>query len=203
MSLRLRFRAVALVAAAAGGALAVLILPAAPASAATVDATLTLHGVSWSGSVNAGDSVTFSAGSDTVGHTVTLHAGSFPGGHDVALAYGGKTYTVSFPGAGTYPFSWTTSLLGIGHTMTQQASVQVAGPPTSPPPSSSPPASSPPPGSSSAPGPTPSSSVGGFILMKTLLSPALTGAAIIATYLLFRALMRREGVRIRWQPSTV
>ena len=47
------------------------------------------------------------------------------------------------------------------------------------------------------------SSVGGFILMKTLLSPALTGAAIVATYLLFRALMRREGVRIRWQPSAV
>jgi hypothetical protein len=45
------------------------------------------------------------------------------------------------------------------------------------------------------------SSLGGFLLLKTLLSPALTGATIGVSYLLFRALMHREGVRIRWQPK--
>lgn len=45
------------------------------------------------------------------------------------------------------------------------------------------------------------SSLGGFLLLKTLLSPVLTGAAIAATYLLFRFLLRRDGVHIRWAPA--
>lgn len=45
------------------------------------------------------------------------------------------------------------------------------------------------------------SSLGGFLLLKTLLSPVLTGAAIAVTYLLFRFLLRRDGVHIRWAPA--
>lgn len=45
-----------------------------------------------------------------------------------------------------------------------------------------------------------SSSLGVFLLLKTVLSPVLTGATIAVTYLLFRRFMRREGVRLRWQP---
>jgi hypothetical protein len=39
--------------------------------------------------------------------------------------------------------------------------------------------------------------------MKTLLSPVLTGLAIAITYLLFRRLMQREGVHLRWLPRAV
>jgi hypothetical protein len=48
-----------------------------------------------------------------------------------------------------------------------------------------------------------SSSLGAFLLMKTLLSPVLTGLAIAITYLLFRRLMQREGVHLRWLPRAV
>ena len=46
-------------------------------------------------------------------------------------------------------------------------------------------------------------SLGAFLLLKTLLSPALTGTTVAVTYLLFRRLMRREGVHLRWQPHAV
>ena len=42
------------------------------------------------------------------------------------------------------------------------------------------------------------SSLGAFLLLKSLLSPALTGTTVAVTYLLFRRLMRREGVHLRW-----
>lgn len=42
------------------------------------------------------------------------------------------------------------------------------------------------------------SSLGGFLLLKTLLSPVLTGATIGVSYLLFRSIVRREGIHIRW-----
>lgn len=48
-----------------------------------------------------------------------------------------------------------------------------------------------------------SSSLGAFLLMKTVLSPLLTGATVVITYLLFRRLLRREGVRLRWQPRAL
>jgi uncharacterized membrane protein len=48
-----------------------------------------------------------------------------------------------------------------------------------------------------------SSSIGVFLLMKTVLSPVLTGATIAITYLLFRRLLLREGVRLRWQPRSL
>jgi len=48
-----------------------------------------------------------------------------------------------------------------------------------------------------------SSSLGAFLLLKTLLSPVLTGAAIAATYLLFRRLTARAGVEVRWQTRAV
>ncbi len=44
------------------------------------------------------------------------------------------------------------------------------------------------------------SSLGGFLLLKTLLSPALTGATIGVSYLLLRWVLRREGIHIRWAP---
>ncbi len=43
-----------------------------------------------------------------------------------------------------------------------------------------------------------SSSLESFMLMKTLLSPLLTGVAVAATYLVLRRALRREGVRLRW-----
>lgn len=46
------------------------------------------------------------------------------------------------------------------------------------------------------------SSLGAFLLMKSLLSPALTGTTVAVTYLLFRRLMRREGVHLRWHRNT-
>jgi hypothetical protein len=46
------------------------------------------------------------------------------------------------------------------------------------------------------------SSLGSFLLLKTLLSPVLTGAAIGATYLVLRRTLRQRGLRLRWaQPS--
>jgi hypothetical protein len=41
-------------------------------------------------------------------------------------------------------------------------------------------------------------SLGGFLLLKTVLSPALSGLAVLACYLVFRLLLRRDGVKIRW-----
>jgi hypothetical protein len=42
------------------------------------------------------------------------------------------------------------------------------------------------------------SSLGSFLLLKTVLSPVLTVFAVALTYALFRALMHRERVQIRW-----
>jgi hypothetical protein len=42
------------------------------------------------------------------------------------------------------------------------------------------------------------SSLTGFILLKSVLSPAVTGGAIVASYLAFRMAIRHEGVLIRW-----
>ena len=42
------------------------------------------------------------------------------------------------------------------------------------------------------------SSLGGFLMLKTLLSPVLTGVAVAASYLLLRYTLRHEGVRLRW-----
>jgi len=41
-------------------------------------------------------------------------------------------------------------------------------------------------------------SVGGFILLKSALGPAVWGAAGVASYLVFRATIRGQNVRIRW-----
>lgn len=42
-------------------------------------------------------------------------------------------------------------------------------------------------------------SIGGFLVLKTVFSPVLTAIAVTATYLLFRRLLRRDGVQIRWR----
>jgi hypothetical protein len=47
-----------------------------------------------------------------------------------------------------------------------------------------------------------SSSLGGFLLMKTMFSPMLTALAVALSYALFRLLMRRECVQIRWGHPT-
>jgi uncharacterized membrane protein len=41
-------------------------------------------------------------------------------------------------------------------------------------------------------------SLGGFLMLKTVVSPMLTGSAVVISYLMFRFVMRREGVVIRW-----
>jgi hypothetical protein len=41
-------------------------------------------------------------------------------------------------------------------------------------------------------------SLGGFLVLKTLMSPVLTGIAVGATYGLFRLLLRRDNIQIRW-----
>jgi hypothetical protein len=43
-----------------------------------------------------------------------------------------------------------------------------------------------------------SSSLGSFVVLKTVLSPVLTGSAIAITYLVLRRTLRREGVTLRW-----
>lgn len=43
-----------------------------------------------------------------------------------------------------------------------------------------------------------SSSLGGFLILKTLMSPVLTGLALGASYLLLRRVMGRDGLQIRW-----
>lgn len=46
------------------------------------------------------------------------------------------------------------------------------------------------------------SSLGAFLLLKTLLSPALTGATLAVTGLLLHRLLRRENIRLRWTAAT-
>lgn len=43
-----------------------------------------------------------------------------------------------------------------------------------------------------------SNSLGSFLVLKTVLSPVLTGAAVGLSYLLLRGMLRREGVRLRF-----
>ena len=45
------------------------------------------------------------------------------------------------------------------------------------------------------------SSLGSFLLLKTLLSPVLTGIAVGMTYLALRRALRREGVYLRWNAA--
>jgi hypothetical protein len=42
------------------------------------------------------------------------------------------------------------------------------------------------------------SSLGAFIVIKSLLSPVLTGSTVALTFLLFKRWMRREGISIAW-----
>jgi uncharacterized membrane protein len=42
------------------------------------------------------------------------------------------------------------------------------------------------------------SSIGGFLLLKSLLSPLVTGAAVLASYAIFRMTVRSQNVRIHW-----
>ena len=42
------------------------------------------------------------------------------------------------------------------------------------------------------------SSLGGFILLKSLLSPVLTGVAVVASYMLLRVTLRNDGVHIQF-----
>jgi uncharacterized membrane protein len=41
-------------------------------------------------------------------------------------------------------------------------------------------------------------SLGGFILMKSVLGPAITAAAVVSSYAIFRLTMRGQNVRIHW-----
>lgn len=43
-----------------------------------------------------------------------------------------------------------------------------------------------------------SASVNGFMVIKSVMGPALTAFAVVASYLLFRRLARREGFEVRW-----
>ena len=44
-------------------------------------------------------------------------------------------------------------------------------------------------------------SLSGFLLLKTLLSPLLTGATVGASYLMFRRTRASEGVHVRWRAA--
>jgi hypothetical protein len=46
------------------------------------------------------------------------------------------------------------------------------------------------------------SSLGTFVLLKSLLSPLLTAMTVMATVLLLRRLLRREGIRLHWTPHS-
>ena len=41
-------------------------------------------------------------------------------------------------------------------------------------------------------------SLGGFILMKSMLGPAVTASAVLTSYAIFRLTVRRQNVRIHW-----
>jgi intracellular septation protein A len=47
------------------------------------------------------------------------------------------------------------------------------------------------------------SSMSGFLVLKTILSPILTGVALVVSYALLRFTLRHEGVRLRWGARTV
>lgn len=44
------------------------------------------------------------------------------------------------------------------------------------------------------------SSLGSFLVLKTVLSPVLTGVALAGTWLVLRRTLRSEGVHLRWAP---
>lgn len=44
-------------------------------------------------------------------------------------------------------------------------------------------------------------SLGSFVLIKSFMSPLLTASAAVITFVLFRRLLRREGVSLRWAPA--
>lgn len=44
-------------------------------------------------------------------------------------------------------------------------------------------------------------SLGSFVLIKSFMSPLLTSTAAAITFVLFRRLLRREGVSLRWAPA--
>ena len=44
-------------------------------------------------------------------------------------------------------------------------------------------------------------SLGSFVLIKSFMSPVLTASAATVTFVLFRRVLRREGVRLRWAPA--
>jgi uncharacterized membrane protein len=43
-----------------------------------------------------------------------------------------------------------------------------------------------------------SASINGFVMIKSVMGPALTALAVVTSYLLFRRLARREGFEVRW-----
>ena len=47
-----------------------------------------------------------------------------------------------------------------------------------------------------------SASINGFVMIKSVMSPALTSLAVVTSYLLFRRLARREGFQLRWGHRT-
>jgi hypothetical protein len=149
-STRLKYLGTA-IAACAAGAVALLALPWATgiAAAQTSTAALTMTGAHTATapggtgtiSLQQGDSLVFSAGPGPqralLGFYVILDAAPFGGSSAVKLS-GGKTYTVQFPSAGSYSFSWSGySTLGKISPRSGEytsATVDVAATPSDPPP---------------------------------------------------------------------
>lgn len=138
-------------AACAAGAIALLALPWASGTAVaqTASAALTMTGAHTASApggtdtinITQGDEIVFSAGPAPqralIGYYVILNASPFGGSSSVKLS-GSKTYTVQFPSAGSYSFSWTGySTLGKITPRSGEytsASVNVAALPSDPPP---------------------------------------------------------------------
>jgi plastocyanin len=113
------------------GAVAVFALSGVPAHAATLQ-SVQLSSSPVTVSINAGDSVVFSAEYPQFALNVKIK-GSFPGDNDSITLSAKKTRTVAFSSAGSYPFSWTfTSILGLPIKGGNSGTIEVAAPPADP-----------------------------------------------------------------------
>jgi hypothetical protein len=117
-------RTIALMAALLVSAVMMIGFVGSTASATTVGAQLTLHGIASTASpdgapalnVVTGDTIVFSPGpppartnAALLGYWVTLNSSSFPSGPDSVKLGQHSTYSMTFPSAGSFAISWTPS----------------------------------------------------------------------------------------------
>jgi hypothetical protein len=111
------------------GAVAVFALSGVPAHAAGSQ-VVQLSSSDMTVSINAGDSVVFSAKIPFGDIDVKVKASSFPGDNDSFTLSGKQTRTIAFPSADSFSFTW--SFQGL-FPISKSGTIQVAAPPADPP----------------------------------------------------------------------